>query len=139
VRLAPGETAAVAFALTARDLAYWSEREHGWLTEPGRYRVAVGASSRDLRLTADLAVEGTPRRPPLTGMSTLREWLADPDGSAALHREIGTGPDGKPGGILASDELVAIIGNFTLHTLAAFPGLGVTHEVLNRLLSPGPG
>jgi hypothetical protein len=67
-------------------------------------------------------------------MSTLREWLADPDGSAALHREIGTGPDGKPGGILASDELVAIIGNFTLHTLAAFPGLGVTHEVLNRLL-----
>jgi beta-glucosidase len=139
VRLAPGETAAVAFALTARDLAYWSEREHGWLTEPGCYRVAVGASSRDLRLTADLAVEGTPRRPPLTGMSTLREWLADPDGSAALHREIGTGPDGKPGGILASDELVAIIGNFTLHTLAAFPGLGVTHEVLNRLLSPGPG
>ena len=135
VRLAPGETAAVAFALTARDLAYWSEREHGWLTEPGRYQVAVGASSRDLPLTADLAVEGTPRRPPLTGMSTLREWLADPDGSAALRREIGTGPDGKPGGILASDELVAIIGNFTLHTLAAFPGLGVTHEVLNRLLA----
>jgi beta-glucosidase len=134
VRLAPGETAAVAFALTARDLAYWSEREHGWLTEPGRYQVAVGASSRDLRLTADLAVAGTPHRPPLTGMSTLREWLADPDGSAALRREIGTGPDGKPGGILASDELVGLIGNFTLHTLAAFPGLGVTHEVLNRLL-----
>jgi beta-glucosidase len=139
VRLAPGETAAVAFALTARDLAYWSEREHGWVTEPGSYRVAVGASSRDLRLTADLEVGGTPRRAPLTGMSTLREWLADPDGGPALREAIGTGPDGKPGGILASDELVAIIGNFTLHTLAAFPGLGVTHEVLNRLLSPGPG
>jgi beta-glucosidase len=133
VQLAPGETAAVSFPLTARDLAYWSEREHGWVTEPGAYRVAVGASSRDLRLTADLEVAGTPLRPPLNRMSTLREWLADPDGGPALREAIGTGPDGRPGGILASDELVRIIGNFTLHTLAAFPGLGVTHEVLNRL------
>jgi hypothetical protein len=29
-----------------------------------------------------------------------------------------------------------MIGNFTLHTLTAFPGLGVTHEVLNRVAPP---
>jgi beta-glucosidase len=72
-------------------------------------------------------------------MSTLQEWLADPAGGEALRREVGTGPDGRPAGILGSEELISVIGNFPLHTLTAFPGLGVTRKVLRKLTSPITG
>jgi beta-glucosidase len=136
LNLASGETRQVTFTLTARDLSYWSAARSEWTLEPGLFELAVGASSRDLRLTQAITVSGTPPRAQLTGMSTLEEWLGDPVGGPALRREIGTDPDGQPAGILGNDELIKIIGNFTLHTLAAFPGLGITHEVLGKLITP---
>ena len=136
LNLAGGETKQVTFTLNARDLSYWSPARREWTVEPGLFELAVGASSRDLRLTHTITVSGTPPRPLLTGMSTLEEWLDDPSGGPALRHEIGTDPDGQPAGILGNDELIKIIGNFTLHTLAAFPGLGITHEVLAKLITP---
>ena len=50
VRLAPGEVAELAMALEDRDLAYWDTAHHSWRIEPGRFEVAVGRSSRDIRL-----------------------------------------------------------------------------------------
>ncbi len=131
--LADGETRQVTFTLGGRDLSYWSPRRREWTLEPGRFELAVGASSRDLRLTRAITVSGTAPRPQLTGMSTLAEWLDDPVGGPALRREIGTGPDGRPAGILGNGQLSKVIGNFPLHTLAAFPGLGITHELLEKL------
>lgn len=49
VRLAPGETADVAFELTRRDLSAWDVGSQGWVLQPGRYDVYVGSSSRDIR------------------------------------------------------------------------------------------
>jgi len=72
---------------------------------------------------------------PLSGISTLTEWLTDPDGGQALRGALGTRPDGRPGGILGSEELLAIIGNMPLATLAAFPGLGVTTELIDTLVA----
>jgi beta-glucosidase len=138
LKLADGETRQATFTLTGRDLSYWSPARREWTLEPGHFELAVGASSRDLRLTGAITVSGTSPRTQLTGMSTLQEWLDDPDGGPALRREIGTGPDGQPAGILGHDELIKIIGNFTLHTLAVFPGLGITHAVLENLMPPPP-
>jgi len=53
----------------------------------------------------------------------------------ALRDALGTRPDGRPGGILGSEELLAIIGNMPLATLAAFPGLGVTEELVDTLVA----
>ena len=95
----------------------------------------MGASSRDIRLAQDITVEATPPAAPLSGTSTLAEWLGDPAGGQALRDALGTGPDGRPTGILGGEELLAIIGNMPLGTLAAFPGLGVTDELIGTLVT----
>jgi beta-glucosidase len=47
VELAPGETKEVEFELTRRDLSYWDTRRQNWVMLEGKYRIAVGGSSRD--------------------------------------------------------------------------------------------
>jgi hypothetical protein len=54
-------------------------------------------------------------------------------GRPGLRR--GSGRGGGPAGILGSEELLAIIGNMPLGTLAAFPGLGVTDELIGTLVT----
>jgi beta-glucosidase len=49
VRLAPGETRTVRLTLPPRARRYWDATAHRWTSEPGRFTVWVGASSRDLR------------------------------------------------------------------------------------------
>jgi beta-glucosidase len=134
VDLDPGETTMVDFALTARDLSYWSTSLNDWVLEGGEFELAVGASSRDLRLTTtvDIAAPALPVR--LDGMATLEEWLADPSGSALLHKAVGTDEDGRPKGILGNEELLPVIGNFPISSLAALPGLGFTHDLVHSLV-----
>ena len=61
-----------------RDLAYWDVRVDEWIVEAGDYTFAVGASSRDIRGTAVISIEGDPVRLPLSFDSTLAEVFADP-------------------------------------------------------------
>jgi beta-glucosidase len=134
VDLDPGETTVVAFALTARDLSWWSTRLHDWALEAGEFQLAVGASSRDLRLTTTVDVAAPPPPVTLDAMATLQEWLADATGAALLHEAVGTDDQGRPKGILGNQELLPVIGNFPISTLAAFPGLGLTHELVHALI-----
>jgi beta-glucosidase len=134
VDLAPGESETVTFRLDARDLSYWSTTASGWVLEPGEFTIAVGASSRDLRLSTTIDVPAPPLRVTLDGMATLEEWLADPDGAALLRDAVGTDEAGRPRGILGDDELIAVIGNFPISRLAAFPGLGLDHATVGDLL-----
>jgi beta-glucosidase len=78
-------------------------------------------------------VTAPPVRARLDAMSTLEEWLADPEGGPALRAAVGTEPGGRPAGILGNDELIRIIGNFPISSLAAFRGLGITHETVDTL------
>ena len=119
------------FYLGPRDLSYWNG---GWVLEPGEFTLAVGASSRDLRLTTTIEIDGPPPRVPLNDMATLEEWLADPEGGPLLREEVGTDDDGRPRGILGNEELLPVIGNMPISTLAAFPGLGLNHDLVSRLL-----
>ncbi len=133
VSLQPGASTEVAFRLEARDLSYWSVADQRWILEGGLVEVAIGASSRDLRLIATVYLAGLPHRVHLDAMATLQEWLADPRGSVALRRAIGTGPDGEPRGILADAELAQVIGNFPLSSLATFPGTGISNAIVTEL------
>jgi beta-glucosidase len=135
VVLEPGAEREVTFTLTARDLSYWSALHRRWVAEGGEFRICVGASSRDIRLSAAITVTATPPALPLSGMSTLTEWFSDPAGEQVLRDALGARPDGRPGGILGSRELLAIIGNMPLATLAAFPGSGVTGELIDTLVA----
>ena len=133
VALVPGEDTTLELTLDDRDLAHWSTRHGRWLVEGGEFVVEVGASSRDIRLRATLHVDATPPRAPLDGTSTLEEWMSDPDGAARLRAAVGADPQGRARGILGDEELRTVIGNFPLASLAAFPGLGISHEVVRAL------
>lgn len=135
ISLDPGAEREVTVTLTARDLSYWSALHRRWVLEGGEFRICVGASSRDIRLSEVITVAATPPALPLSGTSTLAEWLADPAGGTALRHALGTRPAGRPGGILGSEELLTIIGNMPLATLAAFPGLGVTQDLIGALVA----
>ena len=54
--LAPGEAVRVDMALDARACSVWSEADYAWARVPGEYQVAIGASSRDLRLRGSFTV-----------------------------------------------------------------------------------
>jgi beta-glucosidase len=48
VTLAPGEERDVRVTLPARAFAAWDPRAHDWVTEPGEFRILVGASVEDI-------------------------------------------------------------------------------------------
>jgi beta-glucosidase len=128
----------VTFQLLARDLSYWSVRENRWVLEGGTFELKVGASSRDLRLTTAIEVTAPPPAAELGGMATLEEWLAHPVGAGLLREAVGVDERGRPRGILGDEELIRVIGNFPISTLAAFPGLGIDHATVDHLLGQLP-
>jgi beta-glucosidase len=132
--LAPGESQTVTFQLQSRELSYWSVRQHRWILEGGTFQLSVGASSRDLRLSTTIEVSAPPLAVQLDGMATLEEWLAHPVGSSLLREAVGVDERGHPRGILGNDELIRVISNFPISTLAAFPGLGIDHATVDHLL-----
>ncbi len=136
--LAPGESQTVTFRLQPRDLSYWSVRQHRWVLEGGTFCLGVGASSRDLRLTTTIEVTAPHPAIELDGMATLEEWLAHPVGAGLLREAIGVDDHGNPRGILGDEELIRVIGNFPIRTLAAFPGLGIDHATVDHLLGRLP-
>jgi beta-glucosidase len=56
VSLKPGEKRTVTFTLPAAKLAFWDEKTHAFVVNPGAYEVFVGASSEDIRSRATLTV-----------------------------------------------------------------------------------
>lgn len=55
VHLAAGEEREIQFVLTSRELRML-DREMKWVVEPGEFRVAIGSSSRDIRLRGIITV-----------------------------------------------------------------------------------
>jgi beta-glucosidase len=51
--LKPGETKTLTFTLTANDLASFYTDKESWIADAGKYTIKVGASSSDIRLTAN--------------------------------------------------------------------------------------
>lgn len=67
VSLAAGESRTVTLPLDDKAFRYWNTSTDGWEIEGGRYEVRVGASSADIRLTADVDIRGTNATDPYAG------------------------------------------------------------------------
>ncbi len=67
VPLAAGESRTVTLPLDDKAFRYWNTRTDSWEVEGGRYEVRVGASSADIRLTADVDIRGTNATDPYAG------------------------------------------------------------------------
>jgi beta-glucosidase len=53
ISIVPGQSRNVTLHVPLRRLQYWSASQSQWVTASGKRRVYIGASSRDVRLTAD--------------------------------------------------------------------------------------
>ncbi|MBP9073158.1 MAG: glycoside hydrolase family 3 C-terminal domain-containing protein [Caldilineaceae bacterium] len=58
IALAPGETETVSFELTEDDLVYYDPALPGWVAEPGAFRVLVGRSAADIRVSGEFEWQG---------------------------------------------------------------------------------
>ena len=67
VPLAAGESRTVTLPLDDKAFRYWNTRTDCWEVEGGRYEVRVGASSADIRLTAEVDIRGTNAPDPYAG------------------------------------------------------------------------
>ncbi|MHA6622761.1 glycoside hydrolase family 3 C-terminal domain-containing protein [Pseudonocardia sp. DLS-67] len=122
IALEPGESRRVQLALTRRDLSYFHVGQRRWAFEGGEFGVAVGASSRDLRLRATVTVAGPAPVPPLAGDASLQEWLAHPVGSRLLEERLAAAGPNK----LSDPEMRTLVGNFPLARLVTFPDMPLT-------------
>ncbi|HXT88379.1 MAG TPA: glycoside hydrolase family 3 C-terminal domain-containing protein [Trebonia sp.] len=138
-----GETAEVVLTIAREDLAYWDIRLNRWVVEGGAYECAVGASSRDLRSTAVVEIEGDDVRIPLTADSTLGEWLADPRGAQALGAVFsgtaGATAGGAGGGPMAAffadPTMMLFLSATPLSRLSAFDSSLLSAEVVAKLVA----
>ena len=67
VHLEAGESRTVTIPLDDKAFRYWNMKTDRWEVEGGRYQLRVGASSADIRLTAEVTVEGTGAANPYAG------------------------------------------------------------------------
>lgn len=85
--LSPGEEKIVTFTLDKRAFAYWEPKIHDWFVETGKFAIEIGASSRDIKLSAEVEVTGTVRLPIIfTRQSTVGELMTDPKGAAFVQK-----------------------------------------------------
>ncbi|MCD1571495.1 glycoside hydrolase family 3 C-terminal domain-containing protein [Agromyces mediolanus] len=136
VELAAGESRVVELAVRREDLAYWDVRVHRWVVEGGEYLVSVGASSRDLRVEAGVAVEGDAVRLPLTMESSIGDLMGDPVAGPIVAQALGGLFGGDPAmAAMADDEGMAkMMASFPIGRLVGFPGIPVTREQIEQLL-----
>ncbi|HEY9122444.1 MAG TPA: glycoside hydrolase family 3 C-terminal domain-containing protein, partial [Brevefilum sp.] len=85
VELAPGETKTVSIPLGFRSFAFYHPDYKNWITEDGDFDILIGASSQDIRLQGTTSMTSSLKLPcVLDRESTLKEWIADPRGYAAI-------------------------------------------------------
>lgn len=78
VALEPGETKTVSITLDKRSFAWYNTEIKDWYAANGTYELLIGASSRDIRLTAQIQMTGSRPLPlNLHLNSTLGELLGD--------------------------------------------------------------
>ncbi|HYO02182.1 MAG TPA: glycoside hydrolase family 3 C-terminal domain-containing protein [Mycobacterium sp.] len=88
VALDAGEVRDVVLTIRRKDLAHWDIRTDSWVVEGGTYTVDVAASSRDIRSTARIQVDGDPVVVPLTRASSIVEVMAHPVAGPILQAAV---------------------------------------------------
>lgn len=115
VELGPGASADVVIRIRRSDLAYWSVREDRWVVETGRYTLDVGASSRDIRTTATVEVEGDERPLSVTLETTFDEFMADPETGVLLETAM------EANGVVVDDATRTFLVGVPVGRLDGFP------------------
>lgn len=108
VQVAAGARQRVRIDVPVRDLAYFSTTAGDWHLEGGAYEISIGASSRDIRWTGLVQINGDDPVFPITLDSSVQEWLADPTIGAetrALLKGTLLDPEGPMATLLAQNSI----------------------------------
>lgn len=141
VALAAGETRTVELVVRREDLAYWDIRVDRWVVEGGAYAVDVAASSRDIRSTVTVDISGDEVRQELTMNSSVGDLLAHPVAGPIVQQAMGgllggAGGDAAGASMMPNDEAMQkMMASFPIGRLAGFPGLPVSFEQIEQLIS----
>ena len=142
VELAAGESRTVEVVVRREDLAYWDIRVDRFVVEGGEYTVDVAASSRDIRSTVAVAVEGDAVVLPLTMNSSIGDVVAHPVAGPIVMGALGgfmgelTGADSSAASMMPNDEAMQkMMASFPIGRLVGFPGIDVTYEQVEQLLA----
>ncbi len=85
IALQPGETKTVSFTLDKRAFAYWEPKCHDFFVESGEFMIEIGESSRDIRQSIPVQVEGTVSLPfTVTVNTTIGQLLKHPKGKEII-------------------------------------------------------
>ncbi|MFJ2667698.1 glycoside hydrolase family 3 C-terminal domain-containing protein [Nocardia fluminea] len=133
VELEPGQSVPVEFELGARDLSFFSTSDGRWLLEAGDFEIAVGSSSRDLRLTATVAVDAPAPTRMLSLSSTVGEWLGDPVGGPLLRRAL---DDAEGLSMAANPEILRMVESLPLDRVVTMSGGRLDMAALGAALDP---
>lgn len=129
VHLAPGASERVSISLTSRDFSFWDIELGAWKREGGEFVVAVGASSRDLRLRASIELPDDGARAALRADSTIAEWLAHPVARELLGSAFTENP------MMANEDMMTLMGSMPMSRITKFPGVPITEEMLAGLVA----
>ncbi len=121
VTLEPGASARVTIQIPTEELAYWSVRDRRWVVESGSYTVAVGASSRDLRLSATVEVEGDEPVRPVTLDTTIAEAMAVPGFGEQLMAQMAAAMGGGLGDL--DPDMARMMADVPLAAAIGFSGM----------------
>lgn len=144
VALEPGESREVVLTVRRKDLAYWDIRTDRWVVEGGDYVVDVAASSRDIRSSVTVAVEGDAVMVPLSRTSSMGEVLSHPVAGpivqAAIAQMMGGIGDSTasimPEGVDMSKMMESFpIGRLGMMGALAGDGGGVSPEMIDGLIA----
>ena len=88
VNLKPGEAKEVTFKLDKRSFAFWNVDIGDWYAASGKYIISVGASSRDLRASAEVDVTSTSKKAfTITPQTTIGDMLRNREMAAIIQPE----------------------------------------------------
>jgi beta-glucosidase len=130
--LDPGQSGDATIVVEPDELAYWDIRAHRFVVESGAYDISVGASSRDIRVTAMVDIVGDQPRIPLTMESSVAEVLADPVAAEGMAPIVGAMFDGADSG--EGMDLVTIMGSVPVGRIVDFSAGLLPPEVLRDIL-----
>lgn len=127
VSLEPNQAKTVDVTLEAFAFTFYDPEAGNWISESGEFEILVGHSSTNIALrdTVTLEVDKIAFKP-LGRLSTLNEWLADPQGAAVFEPQLETlfpRSDGQDMELLGTRSYV---GNIPLETLLIWFGKDLT-------------
>jgi beta-glucosidase len=129
VELEPGETKTVTFTLDEEALSYYDPAARRWVAEAGDFEALVGASSRDIRLTARFnfrgeATAGLKKKARLHAGLPLRTLLADSGARAVLEKHVGAHLD---------NPMIEMALDMSLEEIAPFASDLLTPQVVQAI------